>query len=87
MIAGQVRAPAPGQAEGDRSLIISPAPLLWGGLHVAVRTSSDPLVAKDHVLLALGIPPAPPGRRPCSRPETARGPQSSRSWARQTHPR
>jgi hypothetical protein len=84
VVAGQVRAPAPGRAAGDRSMVISPAPDLWGGLHVRLRSDGDPMAAKGHILLALGIPPAPPRRRFPAPPMATHRPRGDRPRAQHT---
>lgn len=62
VVAGQVRAPAPSHSAKDRSMIITPAPGLWGELHVRLWSKGDPLEAKAYVLDKLGLPSAPTGK-------------------------
>ena len=62
VVAGQVRAPAPSHSAKDRSMIITPAPMLWGELHVRLWSDGDPLAAKAYVLAKLGLPPFPEGK-------------------------
>lgn len=44
-------------------MIITPAPDLWGELHVRLWSKGDPLEAKAYVLAKLGLPPFPEEER------------------------
>ena len=62
VIAGKVRAPGPGRPPSSRSLVILPAPRLFGGILVHDWATGDHLGSKAYVLKKLGLPPEPPLR-------------------------
>jgi len=59
VIGGKIRAPAPGRPPSSRSLVISRAPRLYGGIHVYDWATGDHLGSKAFVLQKMGLPPEP----------------------------